>query len=187
MKHNWCFLTRRQSFRENEFFLKMEEDSTGRWHFLTVGFGTEEELSRYFFNIRLFKDKISHTFQGPVISIDKPRTEVLKQRDGLVLDFDSVKGLSKKKCNILRELSFDFDILHIWFLCPEDSNLFYTNLSIVKVQIEISKIESEFVDFNVDFSDDDNKLISNRSQRYFCFLKGQRCHWTKINRKNCLA
>ena len=108
-------LTTSHTFREKLFILKIERDSTGIWKLWTFGTGTEDEMSKFLFKIRLFKDKLSVNWEAQVISIDKPSAEVLQQNGILSIDNDFLRRLCTvdvKDENYYR-LDYDFEDLEI--------------------------------------------------------------------------
>ena len=83
------------AFRENIFVVKFKwRVNSTKWHFWTVGCGTEEELQKFHYKIRFFNDEEEIQYKGPVITIDKPPANILKQQVGLVMTDAAIRQSS---------------------------------------------------------------------------------------------
>ena len=92
------------AFRENIFVVKFKwRVNSTKWHFWTVGCGTEEELQKFHCN-----DEEEIQYKGPVITIDKPPANILKQQVGLVMTDAAIRRLIKNET-----LRFDFELFQI--------------------------------------------------------------------------
>ena len=70
---------------------------------------TEEELQKFHYKIRFFNDEEEIQYKGPVITIDKPPADILKQQVGLVMTDAAIRRLIKNET-----LRFDFELFQIW-------------------------------------------------------------------------
>ena len=75
------------SFNDQDFFFMKVTDATGFRHFWVYGAGTSDQLSRISFRIQFWSEdgKLKVTSREPDVSIDKPKDEVIKDADGLIL------------------------------------------------------------------------------------------------------
>ena len=80
-------------FRNETFFTKFCSDQNCCFHSWIFGVGSTEEMKKFGFRVKFFGSMESASYEGPVISIDKPTRDVINEKVGLVMSSEFVRRI----------------------------------------------------------------------------------------------
>jgi hypothetical protein len=81
-------------------------EESGHWHFWTYGLGTQEEMSKFTANLKLFNVVVKDNFccTTSVVSIDKSVKDVITNEEAYILKDSNMKRIIRNE-TVFCELS----------------------------------------------------------------------------------
>ncbi len=75
-------------------------EESGHWHFWTYGLGTQEEMSKFTANLKLFNEVVKENFSSTtsVVSIDKSVKDVITNEEAYILKESNMKRIIRNEC-----------------------------------------------------------------------------------------
>jgi hypothetical protein len=81
------------NFFRNETFIVKFVSSERTFYSWVFGVGSTEEMKKFGFRVKFFGSMESASYEGPVISIDKPTRDVINEKAGLVMSNEFVRRI----------------------------------------------------------------------------------------------
>jgi len=84
-------------FRGKDFLWMVVREESGHWHFWTHGLGTQEEMSKFSVNLKLWNPDATDEFccKTSVVSIDKSVKDIITDEEAFILKDAAVKRILK--------------------------------------------------------------------------------------------
>jgi hypothetical protein len=85
-------------------------EESGQWHFWTYGLGTQEEMSKFTANLKLFNKVVKDNFCSTtsVVSIDKSVKDVIANEEAFILKDSNMKRIIRNE-----EVGFEVSLTSI--------------------------------------------------------------------------